>query len=235
MSTIQFTFAQIKSGGKEILGTDFHASMLFNLLLGMFDSYYIAFILIYFILNLLGIYTTFYVGTMYLCSRTVLLSSYFPSLTDLMGASIVTRKSPRTWIIPIGITLLFIPNVISGYIRWKKINAIIGTSGNSMIKDTILELEQSTNYGVWDDVSEVMPLIVSDGLLVRAPSMNLNEADFSQIWRCFKVWNSSLRMIALSLLFFSCETGNSSLYLFIIDNLFSFSHLFNRRRVQASF
>ncbi len=134
-------------------------------------------------------------------------------LTRTLCKLIVTGKSPRTRIIPIGITLLYIPNAVAGYIQWVVINLAIGTSGRSMKKYAKGELNAYSIYVVWNDICIIVPLVVSDGLLVRTSFINLTCADISQIWRCFKVWNSSPRVIALSLFFLLAETGNSSLYI----------------------
>ena len=141
----------------------------------------------------------------------------------------MTGKTSRTLIIPIGVTLLYFPNIIAGYTEWMNINTIIGTNGKSMKKDVLADLNPPSNYVVWDDISEIAPLVVSDGLLVRISGITLACAEISQIWRCFKVWNSSFRIIALSLFFYLSEIGNSSVYLFMIGYLCSYSTLSDRR------
>ena len=78
----------------------------------------------------------------------------------------MTRRSSRTLIIPIGITLLYLTNVMSGYIQWVNIIALFGITGKSLQKDVMAELRKSCDYGVWDDMSQLVPLVVSDGLLV---------------------------------------------------------------------
>ena len=98
-----------------------------------------------------------------------------------------------------------------------------------MKKDVLADLNPPSNYVVWDDISEIAPLVVSDGLLVRTSGINLACSKISQIWRCFKVWNSSFRIIALSLFFYLSEIGNSSVYLFMIGYLCSYSTLSDRR------
>ena len=59
---------------------------------------------------------------------------------------------------------------MSGYIQWVNIIALFGTSGKSLKKDVITELKKSCDYLVWNDMSQLVPLVVSDGLLVSTSS-----------------------------------------------------------------
>ena len=159
---------------------------------------------------------------------TVLSSSSCSFLTKVIGESIVTGKSSRALIIPVAITLLYLPNVIGGYVQWKNANAVIGARGKSTTKDLIETLNTYLNNYILNEICEILPLIVSDGLLVSTSSITLNFTDNSQIWRCFKIWNSSLRVIALSLFLLLTETGNISLHLFTTQYLYPYSTLSNR-------
>ncbi len=91
---------------------------------------------------------------------------------------------------------------------------MIGTGGESTKKDFIAELNTFSNIPVLNEICQIVPIIVSDGLLVRNSSITLTCADNLQIWRCFKVWNSSVRVVALSLFFLLTEIGNIPLHLF---------------------
>lgn len=74
-------------------------------------------------------------------------------------------------------------------------------------------------------MSQLVPLVVSDGLLVSTSGWILNFSYILRIWRCFKVWNNSLRVITLSLLLFLAEIGISSLCLFMMKYSYSFRDL----------
>ena len=136
-------------------------------------------------------------------------------LTESIDESIVTGKSSRALIILVAVTLLYLPNVIAGYVQWVNIIVMIGTRGKSTKKDLIAVLSTFSNIPVLNEICQIVPIIVSDGLLVRSSSITLTCADNLQIWRCFKVWNSSVRVIALSLFLLMTEIGNIPLHLFM--------------------
>ena len=62
--------------------------------------------------------------------------------------------------------------------------------------------------------------------------MTWTSSDILQIWRCFKVWNGSFRIIALSLLLYSAEIGNIFMIPLILDDLNSRSTLYRFCGVQ---
>ncbi len=111
--------------------------------------------------------------------ETVLSSSFCSFLTKVICESIVTGKSSRALIIPVAITLLYLPNVIGGYVQWENANAIIGTKGKSTKKDLIKTLNTYLYNYILNETCEIVPLIVSDGLLVSTFSMTLNCTDNS--------------------------------------------------------
>ena len=80
---MSFTHSQIISDGMEIVSTDFHSAMLNTLMLGMFGLFllYSIYKLTYSVLYSIGMYTTIYVGAMYIYSATVLSSYYRSFLT----------------------------------------------------------------------------------------------------------------------------------------------------------
>ncbi len=80
--------------------------------------------------------------------------------------TVVTGKSARTLIIPMAITLLYLPNIIAGYVQFANITAIIGTKGKSAKKDLIIMLNVYSNTFVLNELCQILPIIVSDGLLV---------------------------------------------------------------------
>lgn len=92
--------------------------------------------------------------------------------------------------------------------QWVKINIFIGIRGETLVESLFAQTTTFTNDEVLGNATQILPCIVADGLLVRDPAITLTSSDIYQIWRCFKIWNNSLRIIALSLLLFVAEIGN---------------------------
>lgn len=103
-----------------------------------------------------GIYTPLYLGTIYIYGEKLLSLSIIPSLT-IIGVSTVTGKSSRNRIVLAVITVLYAINVIGGVSNWVGINHL-----------TITGLPVEDLSVVLIDVTEVLPLILADGLLVSS-------------------------------------------------------------------
>ncbi|KJA18846.1 hypothetical protein HYPSUDRAFT_44843 [Hypholoma sublateritium FD-334 SS-4] len=104
----------------------------------------------------------------------------------------MTRKSPKNQIVLGLITALYVLSVIGGLIIWVDLNLLIGTSGESRSESLSAEFNafSSPHNLLLVNLTQNLPPILADGLL---------------IWRCFKIYNNSFRIIALSLLLFLAE------------------------------
>ncbi|KJA18840.1 hypothetical protein HYPSUDRAFT_44839 [Hypholoma sublateritium FD-334 SS-4] len=135
-----------------------------------------------------AIISTFYHSDML---NTLLLGIYTPLYFGTMYIYL-TKKSSKNRLVLAAITILFVTNVIGGVKLWGDIHRLIGTSGESL--SDILSAESrafdGTNSVLVELVFSGLPVIVADGLL---------------IWRCFRIWDSSLRHIALSLILLLAE------------------------------
>lgn len=112
-------------------------------------------------------YTSLYLGTMYIYSGTVISSPVVYFLTEIIGGLIVTGKSSKNCLVLAAITVLYVVNVVEGYIQWLSINLVIGISGQSKIEDLLAQTTTSLRDDVLVDITQNLPLIVADGLLVR--------------------------------------------------------------------
>ncbi len=72
---------------------------------------------------------------MYIYSKVVFMIFLF-----FLMKSVVAGKSARALLIPVAITLLYLPNIIAGYVQYLNITAIMGTKGKSTMKDLIIML-----------------------------------------------------------------------------------------------
>ncbi|KJA18842.1 hypothetical protein HYPSUDRAFT_44840 [Hypholoma sublateritium FD-334 SS-4] len=102
----------------------------------------------------------------------------------------MTGKSSKNYIILAAITILYLDSVVVGLLQWVNINLLIGKRGESRKEDLLVELTSFTTSLILEEMTQYIPSIVADGLL---------------IWRCYKVWNSSFKIISLSLFLFSVE------------------------------
>lgn len=123
--------------------------------------------LTYSVPHLIGMYTSLYLGTMYIYSGTVISSPVVYFLTEIIGGLIVTGKSSKNCLVLAAITVLYVVNVVEGYIQWLSINLVIGISGQSKIEDLLAQTTTSLRDDVLVDITQNLPLIVADGLLVR--------------------------------------------------------------------
>ncbi|KJA18851.1 hypothetical protein HYPSUDRAFT_205069 [Hypholoma sublateritium FD-334 SS-4] len=121
--------------------------------------------------------------------NTLLLGIYTPLYFGTMYI-FMTGKSSTNRVVVAATTVLYAFNVIGGLKLWEDISLLIGTSGSSMSEGLLAESTAFADNIVWSDVTKFLPFIVADGLL---------------IWRCFKIWNGSYRIVALSLLLFLAE------------------------------
>ncbi|KJA15920.1 hypothetical protein HYPSUDRAFT_47981 [Hypholoma sublateritium FD-334 SS-4] len=136
--------------------------------------------------------------------NTLLLGMYTPLYFGTMYICI-TGKASRNRVVLAAITILYASNVIGGSVLWIDIHRQIGMNGESPLGVLLTEIRGSnfTPSSVLLEVSSGLPLVVADGLL---------------IWRCFRIWDSSLRIIALSLILFLAEIA-----LFLATLVFSFT------------
>ena len=117
-------------------------------------------------------------------------------------------KGSRNPLVLTAITFLYILNVISITSLWENIHLLLGTSGESKTKSLLVAAATIDKEAIITCITQTVPLIIADGLLVRLPWVNdILPANLSKIWRCYRIWNNSLRIIALSLVAFLAETG----------------------------
>lgn len=74
----------------------------------------------------------------------------------------VTSKPSKNRIVLAGITVLYLVNIMGGYLQWTSITHVIETNGKP-------ENESMQVDDLLIDINQDLPLIVADGLLVRGP------------------------------------------------------------------
>lgn len=106
---------------------------------------------------------------MYIYSETILLLllPHFVFLTDVTHDSIVIGKSSKQRLVLAAITVLYLVNVVYGLMQWVEINVLIGISGRSKKADLFAEFASFSNNSVLEDITQYIPFVVADGLLVR--------------------------------------------------------------------
>ncbi|KJA18640.1 hypothetical protein HYPSUDRAFT_44996 [Hypholoma sublateritium FD-334 SS-4] len=123
---------------------------------------------------------------------SILLVGIYTSLYLGTAFTYFNRQSSRSLLVLAAITILYVLNLVEAAIEWLSIREILRKNGLPTTELFIFVLEGSNWQTFVDDVCNFIITAVADGLL---------------IWRCYKLWNNSFRVIILSLVFLLAEIG----------------------------
>ena len=124
---------------------------------------------------------------------------------DLMV--IVTRKGSQATIVTATITMLYLLSIAQLAIAWQQLQSNFVDSGETC--ETIFIYWAELASAGFNAVTNILP----DGLLVSTTftiSFRFSHLKLGKIWRCFHMWNRSLRTISLPFFFLVAETGEIS-------------------------
>ena len=90
-------------------------------------------------------------------------------VSPILGISTVSGKSSKTRIVLAATTILYVANVIEGFVARSNIPLLIGASGKSISQGFSEEFNSFNGAdGVFIKILTFSPFIVADGLLVRS-------------------------------------------------------------------
>ena len=134
---------------------------------------------------------------------------------------IVTRKVSQARVLTATITMLYLLNMAQLAIEWQLLNSSFVDSGETRETIFITTFFTITIFftpaTAWvllaSDGCMAATNILADGLLVSTTfsiPFRSSLLKLGKIWRCFHVWNRSLRAISLPFFFLVAETGEIS-------------------------
>ena len=125
----------------------------------------------------------------------------------------MTRKGSQATIVTATITMLYVLSTAQLAIQWQQLQSNFVDSGET--RETIFIA--SFNTPAWAELASygcnAATNILADGLLVSTTftiPFRFSHLKLGKIWRCFHVWDQSLRAISLPFFFLVAETGEIS-------------------------
>ena len=126
---------------------------------------------------------------------------------------IVTRKGSQARVVTATITMLYLLSITQLALQWQTLQSNFVDSGQT--RETIFIASFFTP--VWAELASYGCIattnILADGLLVSTIFTILFRFSYlklGKIWRCFHIWDRSLRTISLPFFFLVAETGEIS-------------------------
>ncbi|KDR79663.1 hypothetical protein GALMADRAFT_137452 [Galerina marginata CBS 339.88] len=138
---------------------------------------------------LMGIYTMFYFGTVYLYRKS---SSINVFKIPTKRAMLVNRSRSRQRMVLATITALYLDAVFQIGLQWHALTRAFVANGTTQGDIFVALLVNPVWFAAVNTLSQVLILILADVLL---------------IWRCYFVWNRSVRAILLPGLLLVAEIG----------------------------
>ena len=140
---------------------------------------------------------------------TTISCSFF--FNDLIG--IVTRKGSQAIVVTATITMLYLLSITQLAIQWQVLQWSFVDNGET--RETIF-IANYYSIPAWAQLASAVCIattnILADGLLVSttfAIPFRFSHLKLGKIWRCFYLWDRSLRAISLPFFFLVIEIGES--------------------------
>ena len=127
---------------------------------------------------------------------------------------IVTRKGSQARVVTATITMLYLLSIAQLAIAWRLLQLSFIDSGETRGTIFIASFLSPAWCSLASVACSAATDILADGLLVSTTftiPFRVSYLKLGKIWRCFHVWDRSLRAISLPFFFLVAETGEISL------------------------
>lgn len=121
----------------------------------------------------------------------------------------VTSKMSRSPIVLTTITALYLLNVAQTAVQWKLTSQLVGLLGEPLQEAFIFAVSGPRWTTLVNDLGTFLTSTLADVLLVRHffSSYGFPFTVDIQIWRCYHIWDDSLRAILLPVVLLLAEVG----------------------------
>lgn len=120
---------------------------------------------------------------------------------------IVTREVPQSRVVLFTVTMLYIMVITQLGLQWFIVKKAFVNNGESRESIFLSYPDEPWWFILVSDICLYLASVLADVLLVRKTIPHCYPDLQGQIWRCFHIWNRSIRVISLPLILLLAEIG----------------------------